>query len=392
MIGRAAALALGLTLAAAAVAQSLDDERRALARAQQVRVAATARAADLERAAAAATDAADRTRKAAAAVAARIQSAEAEIDAAEARITVIDQLRARQRAALAARQGPTIRLVAALTTMARRPPALALVQPGSATDLVHVHAILGGVLPVIRARTGDLRAEVERGRALRRAADAAVAGLKAGQARLADERTQLARLEAQRRAEASRYASGAMTEQDRAIAMGEEARDITQLMGRIEDSASVTARLESLPGPLLRPADPGAARALPADAASAVPRIPAYRLPVVGRVVTGLGEVSDTGVRARGLTIATREGAQVVAPTSGRIAYAGVFRGYGNIVVIDHGLGWTTLLTSLASLDVRVGDQVAQGSPVGRAGPDRPTITVELRRRGVPVDIARLAG
>ena len=108
--------------------------------------------------------------------------------------------------------------------------------------------------------------------------------------------------------------------------------------------------------------------------------------------MTGLGEDSETGMRARGLTIATRSGAQVVAPTSGRILFAGPFRGYGNIVVIDHGLGWTTVLTSLAALDVKVGDLVDSGSPIGRAGTDRPTVTVELRRRGTPVDIAKLAG
>ena len=183
-----------------------------------------------------------------------------------------------------------------------------------------------------------------------------------------------------------------MTEQDRAIAMGEEARDITELMTGIDNATALRARLEALPGPILRPAQPAAARSLPAAAAPATAAIPAYRLPVVGRVVTGLGEVSDAGVRARGLTIATRPDAQVVAPTSGRIAFAGPFRGYGKIVVIDHGLGWTTLLTSLAALDVKVGDTVDAGAPIGRAGQDRPTITVELRRRGTPVDIARLAG
>ena len=183
-----------------------------------------------------------------------------------------------------------------------------------------------------------------------------------------------------------------MTEQDRAIGMGEEARDIGDLIQRIGNAGEVRARLETLPGPLLRPAQPGLPRSLPVDTAVAASALPAYRLPVVGQVVTGLGEVSATGVRARGLTIATRPSAQVVAPTSGRVVYAAPFRGYGSIVVLDHGSGWTTLITTLAALDVRVGDQVAAGSPIGRAGSDRPTITVELRRRGEPIDIASLAG
>jgi murein hydrolase activator len=386
------AVALLVLLGGAALAQDIGSERAALERTQRAARSAAERATRLESAANAANDEAAKLRASATAVAARIQSAEADIDAAEARIAVVEQLRAAQRARLAEKQVPTVRLVAALQTMARRPPALALLQPGSIRDIVHVHAVLASVLPVVRARTADLRADVERGRQLRAAADSALAAERGAQAQLVVQRQQLVALEARKRVESSRFASGAMAEQDRAIAMGEEARDITDLMGRIDDATSVRARLESLPGPILRPEQPLAARALPNDAPVATASIPAYRLPVVGQVVTGLGEVSDAGVRARGLTIATRAGAQVVAPTSGRIVFAGPFRGYGNIVVIDHGLGWTTLLTSLAALDVKAGDTVDQGAPIGRAGPDRPTVTVELRRRGTPVDIAKLAG
>lgn len=379
-------------LTVGATAQNIDSERAALDRAQRAARSAAERATRLETAANAANDEAARLRASAAAVAARIQSAEADINAAEAKIQVVERLRAEQRARLAEKQGPTVRLVAALQTMARRPPLLALAEPGSIRDIVHVHAVLASVLPVMRARTADLRADVERGRQLRAAADAALASERDAQSRLVSQRQQLAALETRKRAQSSRFASGAMVEQDRAIAMGEEARDISELMGRIDDAALVRARLESLPGPVLRPTQPSSARALPDDTVVAAASIPAYRLPVVGQVVTGLGEISETGVRARGLTIATRAGAQVVAPTSGRIVFAGPFRGYGNIIVIDHGLGWTTLVTSLAALDVKVGDAVDPGSPIGRAGPDRPTVTVELRRRGTPVDIAKLAG
>jgi murein hydrolase activator len=391
---RRALAALGLVAftVASALAQDIGSERAALDRAQRAARSAAERATRLEAAADAASDEAAKIRASATAVAARIQSAEADIDAAEAQVAIVERLRAAQRARLAEKQGPTVRLTAALQTMARRPPVLALIQPGSIRDMVHVHAVFASVLPVVEARTAGLRADVERGRQLRRAADSALAAERAAQDRLVARRQQLVALEARKRTESSRFASGAMAEQDRAIAMGEEARDIGELMGRIEDAGAVRARLESLPGPIMRPAQPAAARALPGETVTATASIPAYRLPVVGEVVTGLGEVSDTGVRARGLTIATRAGAQVVAPTSGRIVFAGPFRGYGNIVVIDHGLGWTTLLTSLAALDVRVGDSVDPGSPVGRAGPDRPTVTVELRRRGTPVDIAKLAG
>ncbi len=374
-----------------AAPQSISGAQQALADARRQSREAAARADNLESAANAAEDDANRTQARAASAAARIQVAEADIAAAEANIAIIDDQRRQQRARLAERQGPSVRLVAALQMLGFRPAALALVQPGSLDDLVHTRAVLATVQPIINARSAGLRADVARGNALRLEADRAVAALAQGQQALVAQRNALTALAADRRRAADSLAGSAMVEQDRAMAMGEEARDLNDLMGRFSETASVRARLESLSGPVLRPTRPGDSRPAPVESADSGGQAP-YRLPVVGSIVQGLGEISDAGVRSRGLTIATRSGAQVVAPTGGRVAFAGNYRGYGRIVIIDHGRGWTTLITGLAALDARVGDPVERGSPLGRAGPVRPTVTVELRRQGVPVDITRLIG
>ena len=379
-----------LLLASVAGAQSIDEERRALAAAKTQSQAANTRAEQLERRAAAEMSAAERAKSESAAVAARIQSAEAEITAAEARIRLIEQLRSEQRARLAAKQEPAVKLLAALQMMARRPPGLALVQPGSTRDLVHVRAILSTMLPIVNARTQGLRAEIQAGRKLRADADLALRAVEAGTQRLALQRERLVKLAATRRLASQRLTRGAINEQDRAIALGEKARDIVELMADVSAAAEVRTALEALPGPSLRPSRPGDARADAIDAAPEPSTRFAYRLPVAGTVVTGLGEVSETGVRARGVTIAARSGALVVAPANGRIAFAGPFRGFGQIVIIDHGDGWTTLITSLAALDTNVGDNILQGGPIGRAGNSRPTITIELRRGNRPVDITPL--
>jgi septal ring factor EnvC (AmiA/AmiB activator) len=172
--------------------------------------------------------------------------------------------------------------------------------------------------------------------------------------------------------------------------MSEKSRDISELMDDLDEQAEVRARLAELPGPLLRPLQPGAARALVREAAVRRTGRPPYRLPVVGRLVSGLGEVSEAGLRAKGLTLATASSAQVVAPAKGRIGFAGPFRGYDNIVIVDHGGGWASLITHLAHVSVRVGDRVDQGSPIGRMGTGNPRVTVELRRSGRPIDIVPL--
>jgi len=70
----------------------------------------------------------------------------------------------------------------------------------------------------------------------------------------------------------------------------------------------------------------------------------------------------------------------------GRVAFAGPYRGYGLIVIIEHSGGWTSLVTGLTQLDCRVGDQLVAGGSLGRAGPDRPLLTLELRRQGQAVN------
>ncbi len=386
-----ALFALVLTPLALAQTRTRAEEAQTLQEAIRQRAIARQRARQFETQAAAARNAAERAAAAEAAAAAQVQAAEADLSAAQSRIRLIEQLRAEQRARLAERQGSIIQLTAALQTMARRPPALALVQQGSISDLVHIRSLFSTTLPAVRERTAVLRAEVVRGANLRLQADRAVAVLAERQVGLENRRTELARLERASLERARQLASSAMFEGDRVIALGEDARDIRGLMEELDRQAEIRADLIDLPGPRLRPSRPEQASAPRRQAAARrADRNPPYRLPVMGEVVEGLGELSDGGVRSRGLTIATQPRAQVIAPTAGRVSYAGEFRGYGKIVIIDHSGGWTTLITSLDRINVRVGDVLRQGAPIGRAGDDRPTVTIELRRDGRPVDISSL--
>ncbi|MGD9811508.1 MAG: murein hydrolase activator EnvC [Sphingobium sp.] len=397
-----AATAMLLTMAGSADAQkmvvpgratSMAEQQRALREANAQAASARAQSRRLDGQAMEATAEADKLAAQSAALAARIQQSEAEIRAGETRIAIVNQQIADQSARLAARQGPLIRLAAALQSLSRRPPVFALLQPGSLRETVHVRAVFDQVLPAIRRKTAALRAEIARSRQLRAMAVNARKSLEEGKIRLATQRVDLQKLETRKRVSARGLASNATLEAERATAMGERARDIGDLMQELEAAGDVRQRLADLPGPEPRPAAPGEARAPRQEsAAAAAGHAPAYRLPVVGALVTGMGELSESGVRARGVGIATAPGAQVVAPAQGRIAFAGPYRGFGQIVIIDHGEGWSTLITDLGRLTVEVGETVRQGEPVGTtAQRANPVVTVELRRQGRPVDIVAVA-
>jgi len=371
-----------------------DEAEAALTRATRESRLAEARSARLSREAEAATEAVQRTATEAAALAARIQQAEADIEAARARYSIARAERADLTARLAEKQEPTARLTAALQTAARRPLALSALQPGSLKDVVYVRAVLDSAVPQIRARTAALRSDLDRGRALEVQAARSLDQLRSSEGALRERRQSLAAVENQQRI-ASRSARGAaLREAERALALAEEARDLDGLVDKLDEVAALRRELAALPGPVLRPADlaaPLAPEALaappnaPPSAANAPP--PAdFQLPVQGRTLIGFGAKRDSGIASTGLTLAPAPGAQVVAPGRGRVAFAGEYRGFGRIVIIEHAGGWTSLVTGLQRVNVAVGDNVIGGSPLGMADGAAQAVTIELRRDGKPVN------
>ncbi|MFM7376822.1 MAG: murein hydrolase activator EnvC family protein [Erythrobacter sp.] len=391
VIGTGAALALALPSSDAAPATALVDPAEAeaaFARATREGKLADARAQKLTSEAEAATEAAERTASEAAALAARIQQAEAGIEAARARLAIAKDQRAKLTARLAAKQAPTARLAAALQTAARRPLALAALQPGSLEDVVHVRAVMASAVPQIRARTASLRADLDRGRALEVQASAALEQLRSAESELLQRRSALAALEQQQRLASRTSKAAALREAERALALAEEARDLDGLVGKLGEVAALRDELAALPGPVLRPADLSAAlppEPAPAPSAAALPPSD-FQLPEQGRTLVGFGAKRASGLASTGLTLAPARQAQVVAPARGRVAFAGAYRGFGRIVIIEHAGGWTSLVTGLERVDVAVGDAVIGGSPLGRAAGGASPVTIELRQGGKPVN------
>ncbi|HEY4164739.1 MAG TPA: peptidoglycan DD-metalloendopeptidase family protein [Dongiaceae bacterium] len=111
--------------------------------------------------------------------------------------------------------------------------------------------------------------------------------------------------------------------------------------------------------------------------------------PARGRILTHFGDPSASGGVSKGLVLETRPGAQIVAPFDGHIVFEGPFRSYGQILIIEHGGGYHTVLAGLDRVDAVVGQWLLAGEPVGNmADPasGRPKLYLELRRDGQPID------
>jgi len=120
------------------------------------------------------------------------------------------------------------------------------------------------------------------------------------------------------------------------------------------------------------------------------PSIASLILPARGSLILRYGQRRDGDDEAsKGITIATRPAAQVVAPFDGKVAFAGLFRGYGQILIIEHGGRYHSLLAGLERIDAVLGQWLLAGEPVGVMGGapgDRPELYVELRRTGRPIN------
>jgi len=110
--------------------------------------------------------------------------------------------------------------------------------------------------------------------------------------------------------------------------------------------------------------------------------------PARGTVLSKFGQTDDAGNPSRGISIETRPDAQVVAPYDGQVVFAGPFRGYGLLLIIEHAEGYHTLLSGMARIDGTVGQHLLAGEPVGVMGQTdgKPILYVELRHNGQPVN------
>lgn len=149
----------------------------------------------------------------------------------------------------------------------------------------------------------------------------------------------------------------------------------------------------------LAPSAGGLALANPGRIKPAIPfhealaRLP---MPAQGRRVIAFGEKTQFGGQSKGIVLETRQFAQVVSPADGWVVYAGEFRSYGQLLIINAGGGYHILLAGLSQIDVQVGQFVLAAEPVGTMSgaaqtaaaqqTNAPVLYVEFRKDGRPID------
>jgi septal ring factor EnvC (AmiA/AmiB activator) len=364
---------------AAASAQTRDASDDRLKGIELSLSAATAERAAAEAAAAALAAELAGLKQRLVAVAASAQSHETHIADLEHRLRTLESAAIGKTAELARRQGELAAVLAALQRLARHPPVALIALPTRPDDTVRSAILLRDGVPRLDDIAAALRAELEALAALRGEIAAERRRLDESLHALAREREDLDR-SARDRAELERRARAAgSAAQARMTDLAARAKDLRDLIERLD----AERRRPPLPVPSAELAAPRPG--LPAPGPDAEEAL----LPARGRVLAGFGDRSEVGGEFRGIAIATRPSAQVVAPRAGSVVFAGPLRGYGQLLIIEHGEGYHVLLAGLSRLDAAAGDEVLAGEPVGVMDPvssGQPTLYVELRRNGQPIN------
>ncbi|MFN8703968.1 MAG: murein hydrolase activator EnvC family protein [Rhodospirillales bacterium] len=372
---RRAAAAFGILLAASpAYAQNAAERGEQVRQIERQLEQERSRASTLERRAATEQSELEKLQEAARRAAATAMAREDEASNLELRLAEIDAERGMREAAIANRRGEIAALAGALQRLARQPPEALALDPATPLEAARTATLVGAMVGTLERQAHALKNELAALTAARQAHLQTRTALAQSLADLTKERAQL---------------ETALAARARAVArLADERGDTAARIARLgRESAELLGRLE--PAPAISPQNARAnARSAPVSPAD-LQALPAYRWPVRGRIVENWGQAQPGGQISRGLTIEPREAASLVAPADGTVAFAGTFRGYGQILILEHGGGYHSILAQLSRIDAAVGQTVTAGEPVGRAGIDdrgMPVLYLELRRNGQPVD------
>lgn len=320
------------------------------------------------------------------------QNYEEHVTTLEARLSGLAREEADKSATLRRRRATLTATLGALLRLGRQSPEALIAAPAAIDDTIRTSLLLGAVVPLLDDEARRLRAELDALTRLRREIATERLELAAATDRLAAERRRLAPLHARKLA-LQRETVAKHREAGRAAArLAAEAKDLRELLQRLAAAAAPPPAAEK-PTPAVATDDASAsvvALAPPPQPAVARPgrSFSAARgslpMPARGRVVGRFGEATESG-RSKGITIETRADAQVVTPYDGEVVFAGPFRGYGQLLIIQHGEGYHTLLAGFSRIDSNLGQWLLAGEPVGvmgRGSNGNPALYVELRRNG----------
>jgi septal ring factor EnvC (AmiA/AmiB activator) len=354
----------------------------------------------------------------------RVQASEAKLSETEAKLTELTDQVTVIRNSITERKETIVKMLSAMQRIGRTPPPAIVTRRDDALAMVRSAMLLAEVFPELKYQADNLSQELdglvtlENGiREQRDAEKGATDNLAAEQSRidqlLEEKKTKLAQSEVELAAtrQAAEQQAAAVTELndlierlDQQIAKAQVAQYDAEvaaeqaLRAREQQQALATPGNEAVVE--IKPESTKVAFASPSRMKPAMPFEAAkgtLALPAQGKRLKRFGDADGVGGTVKGISLQTRGEARIIAPADGWVVYAGTFRSYGQLLIINAGGGYHVLLAGMGRVDVSLGQFVLAGEPIavmGAAPPasqggndsSRPVLYVEFRKDGRPID------
>ncbi len=339
-------------------------------------------------------------------IAGQVRDVEGKMADTEGRLRPLDARELQIRAALESRRDEISEVLAALQRAGRRAPPALFVRPEDALQSLRTAMLLGAVVPEMRTRAAKLASDLGELVSLRKTIAEERDRLAVDRDKLNDDRARLAALVQERQKKQTDTEKDMEAERQRAIALSKQTENLQDLIAKMEQDvkaaakAAAAAELKGTPVSLNGKPNLGAlkdpARLSPAIAfGSAKGLLP---IPVNGTRIRSFGGSDGAGSQEKGISIATRPGAQVTTPCDGWVVYSGPFRSYGQLLILNAGGGYHVLIAGMERISVTIGQFVLTGEPVATMGTtsqvasilaatsSQPVLYIEFRKDGTPID------
>jgi murein hydrolase activator len=338
--------------------------------------------------------------------AAQVRDLEARMEDAQARLRTLDARAREMRATLDSRRSDIVEVLAALQRAGRRAPPALLVRPEDALQSLRTAMLLGAVVPELRTRAQAIASQIGELVALRKTIAGERDQIAADRDRMKDDQTRLAALIDERQRQQAAKEKDVETEGARAITLAKQVDNLQGLIAKMEQEvkaaaaaakAAAAASQQSAPNGKADPAllkNPS--RQTPAIAFASAKGLLAF--PVNGTKIRDFGGSDGAGGSEKGISLAAQPGGQVTTPCDGWVVYAGPFRSYGQLLILNAGGGYHVLIAGMERISVTIGQFVLTGEPVATMGTvsqvasifapnvSRPVLYVEFRKDGTPID------
>ncbi len=331
-----------------------------------------------------------------------IQSQETAITAVEDRILKLRKEEIVIRAELAGKQDVLSELLAGLQRLEQNPPPALVVEPNDVLSALRGAMMFGTIVPELRDEAQALTQKLARLDHIRVAVETEKASLNENIQGLKTSQIDLGELITQKKQLVFDNAGKLQSEKKRAAELAQKAKSLKQLIAdlavaRQQEEAEKSKQALALEAEKQRQE---AALAKPFMVLSQSRGRLEY--PAQGQILKRFGDDDGLGSTLRGLAVATRNDAQVTAPIDGKVEFAGPFRSYGQLLILNAGEGYLVLMAGMNEISADMGQSIRAGEPVGKMGEGpssvtllgdavqepRPVLYVEFRKDGEAVDSA----